>query len=171
MVKDIRFRTEKYTKNIISEELYNKWVLEFPEYSKYSYKEFKDMWKLLSKEYINSVVTNSHGVKLYSNIGETILKYTTSGDVNRNYNSSKIAQEPVGHLNFASSGKNGKIVWSVAYARKINSELPLIGFQACRNFTEEAAKAFLETPELFKVSKSSKKNVQAIIHNYNKDNA
>ena len=166
MIKDVRFRSEKYTRKIISEDLYKKWIEKYPEYSKYSYKEFSEYWKLLSNKHTDTVSTNSHGVKLQLNLGEIALKYTSSQDLNRNYHSSTIAKEPVGHLNFGSSGKNGKIVWSIAYVRKINSELPLIAFQACRNFTVKAAKAFSETPELFKISKASKMNILSIQNNY-----
>ena len=41
MIKDIRFRSEKYTKKIISEDLYNKWLTKYPEYSSYSFKDFE----------------------------------------------------------------------------------------------------------------------------------
>ena len=168
-MKDIRFRTEKYTKKIISEELYQKWINQYPEYSKYSYKDFVKFWELLANKYTDSIVINPNGVTLYSNMGEVVLKYTDSSDTNRNYKNSNIVKDFVKHLNFISSGKNGKIVWSVAYARKINSELPLIGFQACRNFTIKAGKAFHETPELFKISRSSKINTQAKIYKYSKN--
>lgn len=159
MIKDVRFRSEKYTKKIISEDLYKKWIIEYPEYSKYSYKEFCNFWKLLSEKYTDRVCDNSHGVKLSLNLGEVVLKYVSSQDTNKNYRSSNITNEPVGHLNFGSSGKNGKIVWSIAHVRKINTELPLVAFQACRNFTVKAGKAFAENPELFRISKASKANV------------
>ena len=156
MIKDIRFRSEKYTKKIISEDLYNKWLTKYPEYSSYSFKDFENFWKSLADKYTEIPCTNSHGVKLQFSLGELALKYTNSKEINKNYNSSKITKEAVGHLNFGSSGKNGKIVWSIAYVRKINSELPLIAFKACRNFKIRAAKALSETPELFKISKINK---------------
>ena len=159
MIKDIRFRSEKYTNKIISEDLYKKWILEYPEYSKYSYKEFCNFWKLLAGKYTDTTCSNSHGVKLSLNLGETSLKYVSSQNINKNYKSSNITNEPVGHLNFGSSGKNGKIVWSIAHVRKINTELPLIAFQACRAFTKKAGIAFSENPELFRVSKASKANI------------
>lgn len=169
MIKDIRFRSEKYTKKIITKDLYNKWIEKYPEYSKYSFKEFKNYWKLLSDKYIETVCETSHGAKLSLNLGEIALKYTISQNLNRNYSSSKIANDDVGHLNFGSSGKNGKIVWSVAHVRKINTELPLVAFQACRNFTTKAGQAFSETPELFKISKASKVNRINLVKEYYKN--
>lgn len=159
MIKDIRFRSEKYTKKIISKDLYKKWIQKYPEYSKYSYKEFRNFWKLISEKYTDTVCENSHGVKLNFNLGEIALKYTTSSNINKNYGSSNKVNEPVEHLNFGTSGKNGKIVWSITYVRKINYELSLMAFKAVREFTAKAAKAFLETPELFKISKASKSNI------------
>lgn len=169
MVKDIRFRSEKYTKKIITPDLYLKWVEEYPEYSKYSYKEFCNFWKLLANEYTDTVCDNSHGAKLHFNNGQLVLKYTNSSGFNKNYKISKLANEPVGHLNLVSSGKNGKIVWSTAQIRKINPELPLIAFQACRNFTVKASKAFVDTPELFKITKASAGNIKNIIKKHNKN--
>lgn len=165
MIKDIRFRVEKYTKKIISKDLYKKWVAEDPKNSKYSYKDFCNFWKLLSEKYTDIACTNPHGVKLNSNMGEVALKYVTSNVINKNYNSSNIAKVPVQHLNFITNGKNGKIVWSVSNVRKINQELSLLGFSACRNFTKKAAVAFKETPELFKISRVSLSNVKAIADN------
>lgn len=169
MLKDVRFRSEKYTKKIISEDLYRKWIQEYPEYSKYSFKEFCNFWKVLADKYVDKICTNSHGVKLAFNNGEIALKYVNSTNLNKNYNISNIAKEPVGYLNFSTSGKNGKIVWSTAHVRKINTELPLLAFKACRNFTIKASKAFLDTPELFKISRVSKGNVKNIIKKYNSD--
>ena len=163
MVEDIRFRVEKYTKKIISKELYKKWLVENPENSKYSYKDFCNFWKLLANKYTDVASENPHGVKLSPNMGEISLKYVTSNVINKNYVSSQLANTPVRHLNFSTNGKNGKIVWSVAYVRKINTELPLLGFSACRSFTVKAGKAFKETPELFKISRASKANILAII--------
>lgn len=169
MIKDVRFRSEKYTKKIITKELYEKWIKKYPEYSKFSFKEFKNFWKTLSDKYIKTVCETPHGVKLGLNLGEIALKYIISQNTNRNYNSSKLANEDVGHLNFGTSGKNGKIVWSIAQVRKINTELPLIAFQACRNFTIKAGEAFSETPELFKISKASKVNRINLVKEYHKN--
>lgn len=164
MVKDIRFRSEKYTKKIISKDLYKKWLIENPQFSKYSYKEFCDFWKLLAEKHVETVVTTPHGVKLNNNLGHIALKYATSTYLNRNYRNTILANEPVGHLNFGTGGKNGKVVWSVGAVRKINIDLPLIGFQACRNFTTKAANAFKETPELFKISKLTNSNIKNLIN-------
>jgi len=163
MVKDIRYRPVKYTKKVISKELYNKWIKENPEYSKYSFKEFYNFWKLLANEYKKNITTNTHGIRLSFYMGDISLKYVTSTDINKNYKSSKEAGVDVGHLNFITSGKNGKVVWSVNYARKFNSELPLIGFQPCRNLTEMATEAFRESPELFRITKVSKSNIESIL--------
>lgn len=168
-IKDIRYRPTKYTKKVITKDLYSKWIKEYPEYSIYSYKDFYNFWILLSKEYIDTIVTNTHGVRLSFYMGDLSLKYVTSSNLNRNYKKSIEAKTPTGHLNFITSGKNGKIVWSVDYARKFNSELPLIAFKSCRNFTIKAASAFKNTPELYRITKASKGNIEAILVNNHKD--
>lgn len=163
MIRDIRFRPTAYTKKVISKELYKKWKKAYPEYSKYSFSDFKNFWKIISNEYKHVVVNTTHGVRLSLYMGDISLKYVISSDLNRNYKNSNEAKEPVGHLNLITSGKNGKIVWSVDYARKFNCELPMLGFETCRNFTKMASKSFLENPELFRITRASKRNVEAII--------
>lgn len=168
-VVDVRYRPIKYTKKIISKELYQKWIKDFPEYSKYSFKEFKNFWYMIADQYKETICSNTHGVRLPLYTGDISLKYVVSTDVNRNYNSSKLIGEDIGHLNLITSGKNGKIVWSVDYARKFNSELPMIGFQACRDLTTKASVSFKDTPELFRITKASKGNIEAILNKYHKD--
>lgn len=166
LVKDIRFRPTKYTKKVISEELYEKWKTAYPEYSRYSFEDFYRFWKMLANEYKQDIVTNTHGIRLPFYMGDISLKYVLSTETNRNYGKSKDVGEPVGHLNLITSGKNGKIVWSVDYARKFNCELPLIGFQSCRDLTMKAAISFKENPELFRITKTSKGNIDAILNKY-----
>lgn len=168
-IKDVRYRPIKYTKKIISKELYQKWIQNFPEYSKYSYDNFRKFWYMIVDQYKEVICTNSHGVRLPLYNGDISLKYVVSSDINRNYKSSNIAKEDVGHLNLVTSGKNGKVVWSIDYARKFNCELPMIGFQACRDLTTKAATAFKNTPELFRITKASKGNVEAILNKYHKE--
>lgn len=163
MVKDVRYRPTKYTKKVISKELYKKWLQKYPEYSKCSYRDFCNYWKMIVEEYKDSICNTTHGVRLPFYMGDTTLKYVQSTNINRNYKHSNEIKQPVGHLNFITSGKNGKIVWSVDYARKFNRELPLIGFQGCRDLTTKATNSFRETPELFRITKVSKGNIEAIL--------
>jgi len=163
MIRDVRYRPTKYTKKVITKELYNKWKKTYPEYSHYSFLEFKKFWKMLANEYKEEVVSNSHGVRLSFYMGDMSLKYVVSTETNKNYKSSNEVGEPVGHLNLITSGKNGKIVWSIDYARKFNNQLPIVAFQSCRDFTHKAAEAFRENPELFRITKVSKGNIEAIL--------
>lgn len=166
LVKDIRFRPTKYTKKVISEELYERWKIAYPEYSRYSFEDFYRFWKMLASEYKQDIVTNTHGIRLPFYMGDISLKYVLSTETNRNYGKSREVGEAVGHLNLITSGKNGKIVWSVDYARKFNCELPLVGFQSCRDLTTKAAISFKENPELFRITKTSKGNIDAILNKY-----
>ena len=125
MIKDVRFRPTNYTKKVISKELYEKWIKQYPEYSNYSFKDFKKFWETIASQYKKVITSNPHGVRLSFYMGDISLKYVFFTEVNRNYKLSNQINEPVGHLNFITSGKPGKIVWSVDYARKFNAELPL----------------------------------------------
>lgn len=164
MIKDVRYRPTKYTKKVISKELYEKWKIAYPEYSQYSFREFCSLWKMVAERYKEVVCESSHGVRLPFYMGDISLKYVTSTEVNKNYKNSDEIKDSVGHLNFITSGKNGKVVWSVDYARKFNCELPLIGFQGCRDLTSKAASSFKENPELFRITKVSKGNIEAILN-------
>jgi hypothetical protein len=165
-MKDVRFRTEKYTKKIITKELYDKWLLENKEYEHISYDTFKKYWKHIAEKIVNLTCSNTHGVKLPQYMGELSLKYVISTTI-KNYSASEKLKEDIPYINLISNGKVGKIVWSVLYARKLNSELPMLGFQSCRKFTKKAYNSFVENPELFRVSKASKSNVEAIKYKYN----
>lgn len=169
MINDVRYRPIKYTKKVISKELYKKWKETYPEYSKYSYKEFCKYWSLIANEYKNLICSNTHGIRLPFYMGDISLKYVTSTDINKNYKASNETNDSVGHLNFITSGKNGKIVWSIDYARKFNCELPLVGFQSCRDLTKRAAFSFRENPELFRITKISKGNIEAILNKNHPD--
>ncbi len=163
MVKDVRYRPTKYTKKVISIELYQKWKKLYPEYSKYSFLEFKRFWLSLASKYKETICSNTHGIRLPFYMGDISLKYIVTSKLNRNYKFAKEVNVEVGYMNFATNGKQGKIVWSVDYARKFNAELPLIGFQGCRDLTTRAGKAFVENPELFRITKTSKRNIGAIL--------
>ena len=169
MIKDIRFRTTKYTKTVISKDLYEKWIQTYPEYSKYSFKEFYSFWKMLANEYKEVICSNTHGIRLSFYMGDISLKYVTSTETNKDFKKSNEANCDVGYLNLITSGKNGKVVWGVDHARKFNCELPLIGFQACRDLTTKAGIAFKNNPELFRITKVSKGNIEAILNNYHPD--
>lgn len=166
MIKDVRFRTEDFTKQVISIKLYEKWIKEYPEYSKYSFEQFKKMWHNLAETYKEVTCTSISGVRLPFYMGDLSLKYVTTNSSNINHNKSNIAKEPVGHLNFVTNGKTGKTVWSVDYARKFNCELPMLAFKSCRDLTLRARESFKETPGLFRIARATKKNVEAILHSY-----
>lgn len=168
MPKDVRFRTEKYTTKIITEDLYKDWIKENNEYSNITFKEFKSLWKLLSNKYVDTIVNTSHGVNLSGSMGEMSLKYVDIQIKVKNYGKSREIGEDVGMLNLITSGKYGKVVWSVDHARKLNNMLPLLGFEACRDLTIKAGIAFKETPELYKKSKTTGRNRR--VKTYNKNN-
>lgn len=153
-----RFKRNKYKKRIVTEALYKKWVAEYPEYSNYTIKMFRQYWNKIANKYMDVAVTNPHGVRLPFYMGDLSVQYPPKLD--KNISIHKTAQQgvEVRHMNFSTNGKAGKTIWSVDHARKFNNYLPLMGFEAGRIFAEKTTNQLRETPEIFRDSARSKSN-------------
>ena len=153
-----RFKRNKYKKRIVTTDLYDKWIAQYPEYKHYTIQMFRKYWVKLANKYMDVAVTNPHGVRLPFYMGDLSVQYTP--ELDKNISIHKTAQQgvEVRHMNFSTNGKAGKTIWSVDYARKFNKYLPLMGFEAGRKFTEKTTNQLTDTPEIFKDSARSKSN-------------
>lgn len=151
-----RFKRKKYRGYFINQDLYKKWLTKYPEYKKYTFTQFRQYWKLLANKYIDIAVTNPNGVRLPFYMGDICIKYTPQLD--KNISVHKTAQQgvEVRHMNFATNGRAGKIIWSIEHARKFNKYLPIMGFEGSRGFKVKSTKQLTENPEIFKNSATSK---------------
>jgi hypothetical protein len=150
-----RFRDTKYSKNLISEELYNEWINDNPSFKDRvpTYGIFLKIWNKLASKYRHYTTTNSMGVKLPKFCGHLSLEY-----INIEYEAIDITKStetnPVPYLNWNTFEKLGKVVWGVRDAMRFNAYLPFIAFKASSEFRKEATKGLRETPGKYKTAKT-----------------
>lgn len=69
------FKRGKYQTKIISEEYFNKWIDNNPQFKgKIDYQKFKRYWRYLRKEMFNTVLTNPSGMDLPLDLGNLSVK-------------------------------------------------------------------------------------------------
>lgn len=147
-----RFGKAKYKVKIISEETYDKWKKDYPEYSKYSFKEFRAMAQELLIAIRDEAVENVDGVRLSQYMGDISIKYVPV-EHSTNYKSSIIAEKEVKNLNFATIGKTAKVVWVRDYAAKFDRFIHFIAFGAHTNFKKKAVEKCKTDPFAIKNSR------------------
>ena len=69
-----RFRKEKYVTEIISKDLYNKWIKDNPEYSNIEFSKFKLIAYAITQRYSDKIIEEPHGVKLPFFCGEICIR-------------------------------------------------------------------------------------------------
>src|SRR5882672_815091 len=70
-----RMRKAKFSKKVITMELYLKFIKEFPEHKEITWREFYDNWLLIAKKTQIEAIHNPLGVKLGSYLGELKLQF------------------------------------------------------------------------------------------------
>lgn len=145
-----RMKKAKYIHKVISEDLYNKWLANNPEYKDTTFKEWKAIWKVIMEVMWEHIHTDTDGIRLPFYNGDICIKYVNHYRLppERSY----LTEEDVdvAALNWSTGGKLGKIVWSIDGARKYNKYLNLFGFKAASKQSSRAHKSFNENPEIFK---------------------
>lgn len=151
--KAIRFGKSKFSKSIFNKELYNKWIVVNPIYIDVSFEEYKRIWKHITDEIQNIIITNPQGIKLPYQCGDLVVQYlpnvvkTTDA-----VNTSEMGEE-VHHLNIVTKGKAAKISWIRKLAARFNPYIVMYGFEQTRVLGKKLYSKLNETPELFRNSK------------------
>lgn len=111
------FTKGKYQTSIISQEFYNKWVVQNPNYSHIDFQKWKRYWKYLREEIYSGVIENSEGVDLPFFLGNISVKildidFKCAKDFISSNRSDKITGERI-RIPFITSDipKKPKIVW------------------------------------------------------------
>lgn len=149
--KATRFSNRKYRKNIVCEELYNEWKVKTN--FDISFKQFKDYWKYIAREYVQAIVDNPDGAKLDASIGDIYIGYIPwySKKV-IDYKTSSELDSTIYHENWNSNGKLGKIIYGTQKRKYIHKLHLWWGFRVCRNFKIKAVNSLREYPERYKNS-------------------
>lgn len=149
-----RMRKAKFSKQVVTQDLYKKFVEQFPEYN-ISWKEFYDMWAEIADTIRNESIFNPLGVKLGSYTGEIKLQYIPYKFKAEDHNSSSELGEKVNHLNLISRGKVARIKWERRAAVKRNKMLQFFAFEPTRKLKDIAKKYTDANPEKIRVARNT----------------
>lgn len=151
-----RFRDTKYSINLIDNDLYKDWKKANPAFAEKvpNYGTFKKIWNKLMDNYIDETLRNPMGVRLPYYCGDLSLQYINIEYEALDMKKSTALGETVPHLNWNSSDKLGKIIWSVRHASKFNKYLPFLAFRGTTQYRKKAFYSLVNTPNIYKTAKT-----------------
>lgn len=150
-----RMRKAKFSKQIITRELWQKFKKTYPEYKWMKWLEFKGFWADITQTIREEAITNPLGVKLGSYTGELKLQYLWNGFKGKNHKLSNEMGEEINHLNLMSKGKVATIKWERRWAVKFNRILQFFAFTATREMNKLADKHTASKPELLRETRNT----------------
>jgi hypothetical protein len=170
--KKPRFRDNEFRTDLVKDLFYDRLKKDYPDVAKkYTEREAKDIVHSLMRHYRETSVSNSMGIKLPKFCGDISVKYINVDK--RPYDSKKSNKHnlPIEHLNWNSNGKLGKVVWEVSNYTFNNAMLPYFGFEGTRELVQTARDGMLNTPDIYKMTKTSKSNLERTIDKNQKKDA
>lgn len=124
-----RMRRGKFSKSVVSKQLWRQFIKTNPEYKGMTWDQFFTNWKEIADTIRIETITNDLGVKLGSYTGELKLEYIPYKFRAENYN---ITEARVPYPNILAKGKVAKIKWERRWAVKFNKMLQFFQFQPTR---------------------------------------
>lgn len=131
-------RKSKFSKTVISRELWKKFIEEFKEYKDMTWKEFYDNWLDIANVIRQETVHNPLGIKLGSYLGELKTQYLPHKFFADDKDLSNKLGEKVNHLDIHTKGKVAKIKWERRWAVKFNRMLQFYAFDETREINKLA---------------------------------
>lgn len=149
-----RMKKGKYSTNVVSHEVYNKFIAEFPNHSHLTFAEFRDLWEDIALTIRTEMISNPLGVKLPKYLGELKLQFLPYKYKAVDQNTSAKYGRNINHLNIDEKGKVAKIKWERRIAVKFNRMLQFFAFEPYRRI-QGMAKAHIDAnPDLVRMSRS-----------------
>lgn len=146
-----RMRKGEFSKMVVTKELYNRFIKEFPEYEELGWRNFYENWLEIAAQIRQEVVTNPLGVKLGSYTGELKFQYLPYNFETTDPNSPE--KEP--YLNLNTRGKVGKIKWERRWAVKFNKMLQFYAFDETREINHLAKEHATLHPDKLRISRNT----------------
>lgn len=127
-----RFR-KKY-KNVLSSELYEKFIKSHPQYSTLTFDKFKDVIEKSSKMMWETTIAERDGIELP--IGGSVFIGSVKIKVKNNYDiqASIKANAPVKHRNYETDGYSAKIMYSPYLSRISGRDRSIWSFKGVREY-------------------------------------
>lgn len=133
-----RMRKGKFSKSVVTKELWHRFKAAYPEYKDMKWDDFFGIWKEIAAKFRYHAIHNPLGVKLGSYMGELKLQYLPHKFKATDYGETQKEGEEMIHLNIEDKGKVPKIKWERRWAVKFNKILQYYAFQETRDINEIA---------------------------------
>lgn len=153
--KGPRMRKGKYSKNMISKELWRDFRKAFPEYKEMSDKELSKRWKEIAELIRQEAIFNPLGTKLGSYTGELKYQYLPNKFKAKDSHTSSQEGRDINHTNLVTKGKVGKIKWERRWAVNFNKMLQFYGFEPTREMHELSKQHTDSNPEQIRMARNT----------------
>lgn len=154
-LKAPRMRKAKFSKSVITRELWKHFTKSSPEYKGMSWEEFSGLWGDIAETIRQEIITNPLGTKLASYTGELKLQYLCYDVKAKDKKSSNEMGEKVNHINIVTKGKVASIKWERRWAVKFNKMLQFFAFEPTRKLNH-MAKAYMDKyPEKLRMARNT----------------
>lgn len=144
-------RKGEFSKRVITNDLYKKFIKEFPEYKDMTWNEFYQNWMEIAQQVRNEAICNPLGVKLGSYIGELKLQYLPYDFKAKEH----AAEDGTNYLNLTTKGKVAKIKWERRWAVKFNKVLQFYAFDETRELNRMSFKYTTLHPDKLRVARNT----------------
>lgn len=142
----IRFNKGKYFHNLISEELFERFLNAYPEYkSVVNIQGLKRYWDLITEELRAEISTNKLGVVLNKSMGELKVQYLPYNCVASNFQVGT-KEDPIDYSNILTKGKKFKVIWERKSAARYNGILNIYAFEPCNLLIRQSREEALKRP-------------------------
>lgn len=150
-----RMRKGKFSKMVITKELFTKFKKAHPAYKTLTWAEFFQAWLDIAETIRMETVTNPLGTKLGSYMGELKVQYLPYKFQATNHSLSTELGEKVTHTNLAAKGKIPKIKWERRDAVKRNKILQFYAFDPTREINRLANKHLEGKEEQVRIARNT----------------
>jgi hypothetical protein len=150
-----RMGKKDFSMQVISKELYKKFISEFPEYKKQiNWKEFQKRWEDICETIRYESIYNPLGVKLGCYLGEIKFQYLPYKYKAYDREGSNEAGQSINYVNLVTRGKVAKVKWERRTAVKYNKILQFYAFEPHREMHQFAKEHATNNPEKIRDSRA-----------------
>lgn len=147
-----RMKKAKFSKRVITRELYNKFNQQFPEHN-LSWEEFYNNWMAITERIRYEAINNPLGIKLGSYMGELKVQYLPYKKDTKDEKGSDELGGETNHLNFHSRGRIAVVKWERRQAVRYNKILQFYAFDPTRELQKGASKYVMLNAEKLRISR------------------
>lgn len=150
-----RMRKGPFSKTVVTKDLYERFLKDYPEYEGMTWREFYDNWCEIAERIRYHCIHNPLGVKLGSYTGELKFQYLPHKFKAIDHATSQKEGEKKEHLNITERGKVPKIKWERRWAVKFNKILQFYAFDETRQINDIAREFMQENSDKLRTARNT----------------